>query len=440
VDQEITEVVVRLVYQLAVILLAAKVAGEVCLRYLKVPPVLGELAAGIIIGPYALGGVHLWGFGPLFPGAEVAGESVGSIPLSPELYSLAQVAAIVLLFAAGLETNLRRFVRYAGPASLVAVGGVVLPFALGDAVTVLFGFADGFGDPEALFMGAVLTATSVGITVRVLEDLGKLDSPEGTTVIAAAVVDDVLGILVLTVVIRVSDAGTFSILSVAAIAAKAVGFWLALTALGIVLSKPISRLLESFRVPGAVVAGSLALAFLGAGLAESFGLAMIIGAYSVGLALSDTNLALLLEEPIRGVHQALVPVFFVAMGMLVDLSTVQGAVNFAVVVTLVAIVGKVVGCGLPAVATGFNLKGALRVGVAMLPRGEVALIIAGVALAKGVVDSDIYGVAIIMTVVTTFLAPVVLVPMFRRWGSGRRNGDALADEPGDEFVGGTGGL
>ena len=419
-EQDVTEVAVRLIYQLAIILLAAKVGGEICLRYLKVPPVLGELMAGVIIGPFALGGLAFGGVGPLFPKPFGLEEAVGGLPLSNELWSVAQIAAIVLLFAAGLETNLRQFLRYSGPASLVALGGVVLPFAVGAWATVLFGFADGFADPKALFMGALLTATSVGITARVLGDLRRLDSPEGVTVIAAAVVDDVLGILMLTVVVGMSAAGSISFSEVGIIGARAVGFWLALAGLGILLSKPIARLFDWFRGAGARIALALALAFLAAGLAESFGLAMIIGAYTIGLALSNTTLAQKLEEPIAAVYHALVPVFFVAMGMLVDLSAVQGALVFGLVLTLLAVVSKVVGAGLPAAATGFNLVGAWRVGVGMLPRGEVALIIAGIGLSKGVIDADLFGVSIMMTLVTTLAAPIILVPLFQRGGSGRR--------------------
>ncbi|MSQ22910.1 MAG: cation:proton antiporter [Dehalococcoidia bacterium] len=427
-EQTVTEIAVRLVYQLAFILLASKLGGELCVRFLKIPSVLGELGAGILIGPFALGGVAMAGFGPIFPMPDAGAAGSTGIPISPELYSFSQAAAIVLLFTAGLDTNLKQFLKYAGPALLIATGGVLLPFFLGAWATVLFGFAQGFGDPRALFMGAVLTATSVGITARVLNDLRQLDSSEGVTVIAAAVVDDVLGILVLTVVVGISASGSVSLAQIGFIGAKALGFWVALTGAGILLSKPLSRLLESFRVPGAGISLSLALAFLAAGLAQSVGLAMIIGAYSIGLALSSTSLARKLQEQMAGVYHAYVPVFFVVMGMLVDISAVEGSLVFALVVTSLAIVGKLFGCGLPALATGFNFLGASRVGIGMLPRGEVALIIAGIGLAYGVIDADLFGVAILMTVATTFMSPILLVPLFRRGGSGRRREEVQAPE------------
>ena len=409
--------VTRLVIQLAVILAAAKVGGELCGRYLRMPSILGELAAGIAIGPFALGGIDMPGAGPLFK--DIVGEGF-AIPVSEGLWAIAQVGSIVLLFAAGLETDLRQFLRYARPATMVAAGGVILPFLLGAAVTVLFGFADSFADPEALFIGAVLTATSIGITVRVLGDLRRLSTPEGVTVLGAAVLDDVLAILALTVVVGIAATGELSPGSIGVVAAKTLGFWIALTGLGVVFSRRISAVFEGFRVSGAALALALALAFLAAGLAEVAGLAMIIGAFSIGLALSGTPLARQLDEPLQAVYAALVPVFFVVMGMMVDLTSLGGVWAFGLVVTALAIVGKVAGGGIPALLVGFNRRGAWRIGVGMLPRGEVALIMAGVGLTSGILSSDLYGIVIIMTVITTALAPPLLSWSFRGGAHGAR--------------------
>jgi Kef-type K+ transport system membrane component KefB len=409
--------VTHLVLGLAVILMAAKVAGELTERFLKQPSVLGELIAGMIIGPHLLGGVDLPLVGRLFH-APAGTESF--IPVSPELWAVAQVAAVILLFIAGLETDLRQFLRFAPQATLVALGGVVLPFVLGAYGAVLFGGASNILEPMPLFMGAVMTATSVGITARILADIQKINTPEGVTILAGAVVDDVLGILVLTVVVGVAAAGGISTGTVAVVAAKAVGFWLGLTALGIAGSRYISRFLLAFRSAGASLALALGLAFLAAALAEEFGLAMIIGAYSIGLALSTTEVKEHLAEPLQAVGHALVPSFFVVMGMLVDFSAMGAALIFGVAITILAIIGKLAGCALPALAAGFNRTGAWRIGVGMLPRGEVALIVAGVGLSRGIIGPDVFGVAILMTVVTTFLAPILLVPAFRSGGPGLR--------------------
>ena len=414
----------HLVIQLAVILVAAKIAGEICERYLKIPTVLGELGVGALIGPFALGGVAIFGFGPLF----LVLDQHDTVPVSLELFSISQIAAVVLLFTAGLETDLKQFRRYAAPASLVAIGGVLVPFAFGAGATLLLKPAGLEGDKllyAALFMGAIMTATSVGITARVLGDMRRLDSPEGVTIMAAAVVDDVLGILVLTVVVGIATPGEeLTATGIALIGLKAVGFWLVLMIGGILASRYISSAFEALRVPGASVSLAMALALLAAGLAESFGLAMIIGAYSIGLALSETRLKERIERPIiEGLYPALVPVFFVVMGMLVDVGAMGGTIMFSLILTLLAIVSKVFGSGVPALAAGFTRAGSVRVGVGMLPRGEVALIIAGIGLSRGVIESDLFGVSILMTIVTTVLAALLLKTAFEKGGPGRRGSE-----------------
>lgn len=412
----------KLVFQLAIIIFVAKMASELCERYLKQPGVLGELAAGMVIGPYALGGIISFPvIGVLFGGAH--GAATSNIPVTTELYAIAQIAAVILLFVAGLETDLKQFLRYGGPAAIIALGGLIIPFLLGAWASVLFGVAENFTDPVALFMGAIMTATSVGITARVLKDIGKLDTPEGVTILGAAVVDDVLGILILAIVVSMAQSGSFEMGKLGMIALKAIGFWLGLTVTGILLSKKIAKFIMSIRSGGATVALALALAFLASALAEMFGLAMIIGAYSMGLALSDSPIAEMLEEKLAPVYHAFVPVFFVVMGMLVDFKAMGHLLVFGLVISGFAVVSKVFGCGIPALGVGFNRRGAFRIGMGMLPRGEVALIIAGVGLSTGVIGRDIFGVSIMMTLITTILAPIILVPAFRKGGSGRKKDD-----------------
>ncbi len=419
---EITEILIVLLIQLSIILAAAKIAGELATRFLKIPAVLAELGVGVAIGPFALGGLSFFGVGPLFPIPLVDGKPA-PIPVGNELYALAQIGSVVLLFAIGLETNLKQFIKYAGPATAVAIGGVALPFALGVGATVLMGFDGGGGwtSPQALFMGAIMTATSVGITARVLADLHRLDDPEGVTIIAAAVVDDVLGILVLTVVVGISTTDTFTIGSVGWISFKAIGFCVALTAVGILVAPYLEKVLERFSSTSALLCIPLALALLAAGLAEFFGLAFIIGAFSIGLALSTTRLGHLVEAAMLGIVDFLVPVFFVVMGMLVDVTSMQSGLVFGLIISALAIFSKVVGSGGPALVSGFNLRGSTRIGVGMMPRGEVALIIAGIGLSHGIIGQDLFGVSILMTVITTLIAPTLLVPLFRSGGSGLRN-------------------
>lgn len=421
-EQGAAEAVGRLVLQLSAILFAAKVGGEVFERFLKQPAVLGELAAGVLIGPYALGALPLPLVGPLFA-PPAAGRGPVLVPVLSELYAIGQVAAVILLFVAGLETDFGQFLRFGPAAGAVGLGGIIFPFIFGVFATVAFGLAHSPLDPAALFVGAIMTATSVGITARVLGDLGRLDSPEGVTILGAAVIDDVLGILVLTIVLSLAASGVVSPAAVALTGGKALGFWLGLLGISVVLARPVVRVYQRFQTEGAMVGLALAMAFLSAYLAQSFGLALIIGAYSAGLAFSRTALGELLEVPLRAIYHALVPIFFVLMGMLVDLPSMLPVLGFGGVVTLLAIVGKVIGCAAPALLVGFNRRGALRIGLGMLPRGEVALIIAGTGLTSGAIRSDIFGVSVMMTIVTTVLAPVLLVPSFRAGGSGWRRSE-----------------
>ncbi|MBT4942519.1 MAG: cation:proton antiporter [Chloroflexi bacterium] len=422
-------VVAELILLLSIILVAAKVGGEVSERYLKIPPVLGELGAGILISPFLLGGIHWFGGGAIF---ELPHDG-GGLPVEPQLFFIAQLAAVVLLFEAGLETDRDQFMKYVRPATAVAAGGVILPFLMGFAATVMLGFADMDsieGMIPALFVGAIMTATSVGITARVLADIRRLDSPEGVTVLAGAVVDDVLGIIILAIVVGMADEGEVTAGSIGLIFIKAVGFWLGLLVLGSLVSKQISRVVLWFKSAGGALVLALALAFIASAVAEIyFGLAMIIGAYTMGLALSSTELKHQVEDSMRSVNNFLVPIFFVVIGMQVDFSafgagdtSLMSAVIFAIVLTIFAVISKLVGAGVPALFVGFNRTGATRIALGMLPRGEVALIIAGIGLTSGVIGQDVFGVAIVMTVITTLLAPVFLIPAFKG-GSGLKNAE-----------------
>ena len=433
--EDFTHSAVILAMQLGIILVVAKLAGDFTERILRQPAVIGELVAGIIIGTVAIHGFEPLGYEPigLFEELFEPPEEGAVIPVPKTLFVFGQVAAIILLLETGLNTDLKAFLRFVPQASVVAIGGVVVPFALGAYATVLFGFADSVFSAPALFVGTIMTATSVGITARVLADLLRLDSPEGVTILGAAVVDDVLGILILTVVVGVTagesvgaatEAASFEWTEVAVVGAKAIGFWLVLTVGGIMGARYIVRAINSIRVEGAAIAIVFGIGLFAAALAEMFGLAMIIGAYSVGLALSQTELRNQLHQPLNGLYHAMVPVFFVVMGMMVNIEAMREALLFGVVVVVLAIIGKVAGSGLPALAAGFSRIGAWRVGVGMAPRGEVGLIVAGIGVSQGLIGQDLFGVAILMTIATTLIAPAVLVPAFRNNAPGLRRDQA----------------
>ena len=423
-EHGMTEKMMQLMLQLACILCAAKIAAFVCERYLKIPAVLGELGAGIIIGPYALG--------PLLGIFTVPVTGGQAFPISPELYGIATFASIILLYLAGLETDLSMFLRYSLAGTLVGLGGVIFSFAFGDLLAVWFGLADSFMDPRALFLGTISTATSVGITARILSERNKLVSPEGVTILAGAVIDDVLGIVILAVVVgmvKVSHAGgVVDWMGIGFIAAKALGFWLACTAVGLLIAPRIGKGLERFGSRQTMASLSLGLALLLAGLSEMAGLAMIIGAYIMGLSMSRVDCAHELRHRLEPVYETLVSVFFCVMGMMVNIPAMKSLLLFGAVYSLLAIVAKIIGCGLPVLFLRFNLLGAFRVGIGMLPRGEVALIVAGIGLASGAVTEDIFGVAIMMTLITTIIAPLIMVKIFND-KKGLRPGAGAEDGP-----------
>lgn len=420
----ITHRMMIFVLQLGVIIIAAKIGGFVAARWLKIPEVLGELAAGALISPYAFGGMV--GFFTVVEGS--------AIPVSPEIYAVATLASIIMLYLVGLETDLRMFLRYSVTGTLVGMGGVLGSFILGamSAVWLLPG-VDSFMSPAALFLGVISTATSVGITARILAERRALDTPEGVTILAGAVIDDILGIILLAVVISLgklgAEGGSIPWGKVALIGARAFGFWLVCTALCLLLANHIKRVLEIFGSRQTMATLSLGLALLLAGFAEMAQLAMIIGAYTMGLGLSRVDGAREMMHRLEPVYHTLVSVFFCVMGMMINVHAMAGVLGFAVIYTLIAIVAKVVGCGLPVLARGFNFLGATRVGIGMLPRGEVALIVAGVGLASGIVGNDVFGVALLMTVVTTIIAPLMLVRIIdKRPGVKDREGQDVDSE------------
>lgn len=419
----VTELMSELALQLGIIIFAVRLGGRL-VKKVGIPSVLGELLAGVVIGPYALGGLGFPGFPHgIFP---LPGPEVG-MAVSPVLYAFAMVASIILLFASGLETDLGLFLRYSVAGGVIGIGGVVFSFVFGDLVGVFLLDGATFMDPRCMFLGILSTATSVGITARILSDQKKMDSPEGVTILAAAVFDDVLGIIALAVVLGIvavitSGQGSLNGLAILGIAGKAFGIWLGFTALGLIFSKQLANFLKVFKHTYDFAIAALGIALLLAGFFEKQGLAMIIGAYITGLSLSKTDIAPTIQERIHGLYEFFVPLFFAVMGMMVNVKEIIAppVLIFGAFYTLTAILAKVIGCGGPALLLGFNAKGALRIGAGMAPRGEVALIIAGIGISSGILDNSLFGVIILMTLITTLAAPPLLSATLKIPGQGTR--------------------
>jgi Kef-type K+ transport system membrane component KefB/mannitol/fructose-specific phosphotransferase system IIA component (Ntr-type) len=405
--ESITHQMTRVIVQLAVILYATWMGGWVA-KKVRLPSVVGQIIAGMVVGPFALGGIPIPGFHDgLFP------VVAGAVPVSPMLYSLSTIAAIILLFLSGLETDLALFIRYAIKGGIVGVGGVVVSFVSG-AWMMAWYLEESFFSPVALFMGTLSVATSIGITASLLSQKRKIDSPEGTVILSAAVIDDILGIIILAVVLGIVTLGegaSVSVGQVAGIVGKALGIWALATVIGIRFARPIGRFLKtSFRDRRVLAIMALGMALLLAGFFELMGLSMIIGAYIMGLTLSNTDLAFLIQDRMRVLHDFFVPIFFAVSGMMVNFSAVANweVLGFGLLFTLVAVAAKLVGSGGPALALNFTWTGAMRIGWGMVPRGEVALIIASIGVGSGILSQTVFGMALIMTIGTTMIAPLFI--------------------------------
>ena len=410
--ESVVERMPNLVMQLGILILAARL-GAVGAQKIGIPGVLGELLVGVLIGPYLLGGIPI-------PGFEYGLFSTGQpgFPLHLELYGIAIIASIILLFLSGLETDLNLLIRFSIAGLVVGVGGIVFSFLFG-SLTAMYFLKLPFMDPKCLFLGIMSTATSVGITARILSEKKKMDTPEGVTILAGAVIDDVLGVILLAIILGISAAsklGSGAALNwskIGMIAFKEIGIWLGFTVTGLYFAKRIGGFLKNLenRFVFSIIAFSIALII--AGLFERAGLAMIIGAYVVGITLSKTDISVSIQEALHPLKLFFVPVFFTVMGMLVDVRALfePSTLMFGLVYTLGAIIAKYLGCGLPSMALGFNFRGARRIGLGMIPRGEVALIIASIGLSYGfLVDPNynIFGIAVFMTLITTMVAPPLL--------------------------------
>lgn len=374
---------------LVVMLGAAKLLGALAQR-IGQPAVLGELVAGVLLG-MSVGGL-------VDPKVEV-------------LHLLAELGVVILLFEIGLETDLKKLLQVGGASAAVAAVGVILPFALGYAVCWMLGL----GNLVGIVAGATLTATSVGITARVLSDLNRLQEPESQIVLGAAVIDDVIGLVILAVVAGLTQGREVTVLGVAKTAGIAFGFLAGTLLIGRLVVPPLVRRVSRVDLPGTPTMLAVMLA-LGLGwLASVAGSAMIIGAFAAGILLRGTPQAREIEKGVAHLGHFFVPLFFVSVGAAVDvrvLNPVDPANRQTLIVGGLLIVAAVVGKFLAGYSP-FWFKGNKRViGVGMIPRGEVGLIFAQMGLASGVFDTGLFSAATLMVMVTTFVAPPLLKLLF----------------------------
>ncbi|MGK7896855.1 MAG: cation:proton antiporter [Xenococcus sp. (in: cyanobacteria)] len=410
---------------LVIIYFASKLGGEICAR-IDLPPVLGELVGGVLVGVSAFQLL-------LFP--ESGSTADDSLIMSflqqtagltseatPEIFAaqsevislLSELGVIILLFEIGLESDLKELIRVGPQAAVVAVVGVVAPFAAGTAGLVYL-----FAVPvvPAIFAGAALTATSIGITAKVLAELEQISSQEGQIIIGAAVLDDILGIVVLAVVASLVKTGEIEITNIIILMVSAGAFLIGSIVIGRLISPLIVGLVNEMKTRGQLLLTGLVFAFILSYIANVIQLEAILGAFAAGLILAETDKRKELEEQVIPVADIFVPIFFVCVGAKTDLSVLNPAVPanreglvIASFLIVVAILGKVI--------TGFTMIGQpelnkLAIGVGMIPRGEVGLVFAGVGSASGALSESTEAAIIMMVILTTFIAPPLLRIVFK---------------------------
>jgi Kef-type K+ transport system membrane component KefB len=400
--------VLQFLLVLALVIFAAKAAGYLSAR-LGQPAVLGELLAGVILGPSL---INLYNLGFIQPENRPYLENTIKI--------IAELGVIFLMFMAGLETNLSEMFKVGKVAVFSGISGVIFPIAFGILVAMPFGYTF----EKSLFIGIILAATSVSISAQTMLELGVLRKREGVALLGAAVFDDVLVVLVLSFYLAMVGGGSGGgALEIIVVILKMAAFFLVTALLGLkVLPWALSRV-KKLPISENITATMVVLVLLTAWAAEYLGgVALIVGAFMVGVLAARTRFRHELEEKFRTIIYALlVPVFFVSIGLLVNLGSINGeAWFFAGLVCVAAIVSKIIGCGLGARLTGFNNLSSLRLGVGMVSRGEVGLIVASVGISEGILNQQVYAATVLMVLVTTLFTPFALKLAFR----GEKKADA----------------
>lgn len=370
---------------LVLILLFTKIAGDLSVR-IGQPAVLGKLIVGVLLGPAVLGWVELDSF----------------------IHHMSEIGVLLLMFIAGLETDLEQLKKNWKAALAVAVCGIILPFIGGYSIAIAFGF----GQHYALFFGIIFCATSVSISVQVLKEMNKLGTREGTTILGAAVLDDVLVVIFLAVLM--SFIGTGNDVSISLLIGKQIVFFVVILLAGWFVVPKIMKWMAPLKVTETVVSAALIICFAFAYFAEWLQMAGIIGAFAAGIAIAQTNYKHQVEEKIEPIaYSIFVPVFFVSIGLNVSFEGVAEQWWFIAVITVIAIITKMMGGWIGARSTGFNSKSSLIIGSGMVSRGEVALIIAATGLQAGLLLPEYFTSVVIMVIVTTLMTPPLMKMFYR---------------------------
>lgn len=380
----------HILLHLAIIIFFSKILGAVS-RKLKQPPVIGMLLLGILLGPTFL---HF-------------------IEPDEVISWIAKIGVLFLLFEAGLETDLKRIKQDSKQALIPASGGIILPFILGAGFIYLLN--GNFS--QALIVGVIFTATSVSVSVMTLLDLKKLKGLEGRCIVNSAIIDDIIGILLLTVIFGITSHTTSGEGTLTISIAKIIFFFVIAFAMGIYVLQPFFLNLKKILLDNVVISLAIAVVLLYSWIAEMSGLAAITGAYFAGLFLGQTQHKNAVQIDITNIGKSFfVDVFFVNIGLEFNLFDIEAEPVFLACFVLLAIIGKMIGSGLGARLTNFDLVRSFRIGAGMIPRGEVALIVANMALERGLISTDILSATIMMVIASAFVTPVLLKFGFTKFG------------------------
>jgi Kef-type K+ transport system membrane component KefB len=389
----------HLMISLGILLFAAKLMAELFHR-IKLPIVLGELLAGIIVGPFAIGAL------PLFNGEPL-------VVLDETLLSIGEIAAVVILFIAGLEITPREFLRGGAAAFTVGSIGVVVPFFVGFYAFAAFGVET----LQSILIATALTATSIAISIQVLTELGRMQSKEARLILGAAIVDDILAIAALSVVVTMVQTGNTepAILDITLLIMQVLGTFAAILIVSVLVIPRVLHTERLWKSKGSMEGIVTASFFAAAGIAAFLGLSPIVGAFAIGMAVASTRIINQVQEYVDKLQIIFAPLFFAIIGAQVDLRGVNvGVLYIAGIMIAIAVITKLIGTGLPSIIFLKDRTKAMKVGIGMISRGEVGLIVAGVGVSSGALTNDIYTSVIIMVAATTIITPIWLKMSYRK--------------------------
>jgi Kef-type K+ transport system membrane component KefB len=384
---------------LGILLFAAKLMAEL-FHKIKLPIVLGELLAGIIVGPFALGALPL-----------VDGEPL--VVLDETIRHIGEIAAVVILFIAGLEITPREFLRGGAAAFTVGSLGVIVPFFVGYYAFTAFGIEA----LQSILIATALTATSIAISIQVLTELGKMQTKEARLILGAAIVDDILAIAVLSVVVSMVQTGNTqpAIFDIVLLIMQVLGTFAAILVVSVLVIPRVLHTERLWKSKGSLEGIITAAFFAAAGIAAFLGLSPIVGAFAIGMAVASTRIIKQVHEYVDKLQIIFAPLFFAIIGAQVDLRGVNLDVLFlAGIIIVIAVVTKLIGCALPSLLFLKDRPRSMRVGIGMVSRGEVGLIVAGVGVSSGALTNNIYTAVIIMVAATTIITPIWLKIAYKK--------------------------